>query len=464
MLTSKAGWILGKDKLIINSLSRLEVTQGLKPSWCLYLAHRTATSKVQETSNEVLDNGDPKVITNSSSEQEQLKHNLDLGDNSVLSRGFLLHHRQSSSVVHINKHLEDVSYFFSKSGDVITYRNIFTPQTMEQIQTALENDKKEESPGLSYESIEDHNWLEQKIDRSKLVHHYMMLSKLRLTGLVVLTSMAGYVMAPGMFDPMTFLFATVGTALTSASANATNQFLEVPYDSQMNRTKNRVLVRGYMTPVHALSFAAVTGAIGVITLAFGANPLTAGLGVFNWILYTMFYTPMKRMSISNTWVGSVVGAIPPIMGWAACTGGIEPGALLLGAIMYAWQFPHFNALSWNLRPDYSRGGYRMMSVINPSLCKRVALRYSVGMIGLCTLAPVIDLTTWTFACNSLPLNVYLSYLGWRFYRDGDSNSSRKLFRFSLIHLPALLILMIISKKSFKQKMVTRHSEKPVTTS
>lgn len=96
----------------------------------------------------------------------------------------MLHHRQSSSVVHINKHLEDVSYFFPKSGDVITYRNIFTPQAMEQIQTALENDKKEESPGLSYESIEDHNWLEQKIDRSKLVHHYMMLSKLRLTGTI----------------------------------------------------------------------------------------------------------------------------------------------------------------------------------------------------------------------------------------------------------------------------------------
>jgi protoheme IX farnesyltransferase len=132
--------------------------------------------------------------------------------------------------------------------------------------------------------------------------------------------------------------------------------------------------------------------------------------------------------------------------------------------MYAWQFPHFNALSWNLRSDYSRGGYRMMSVINPSLCKRVALRYCVGMIGLCTLAPVIGLTTWTFAYNSLPLNLYFSYLGWRFYRDGDSNASRKLFRFSLVHLPALLILMIISKKSFKQKMVKRHSEIPVTTS
>ena len=127
------------------------------------------------------------------------------------------------------------------------------------------------------------------------------------------------------------------------------------------------------------------------------------------------------------------------------------GALLLGAILYAWQFPHFNALSWNLRPDYSRAGYQMCSVVNPALCKRVAFRYSLSMIGLCTLAPVLNVTTWTFAADSLPLNMYLSYLAWRFYRDGDSKSSRNLFRFSLIHIPALMVLMLISKKNFGDK-------------
>lgn len=120
---------------------------------------------------------------------------------------------------------------------------------------------------------------------------------------------------------------------------------------------------------------------------------------------------------------------------------------MLGAILYAWQFPHFNALSWNLRPDYSRGGYRMTSVVKPELCKRVALRYSVGMIGLCSAAPLVELTTWTFAVDSLPLNIYLAYLAWNFYRKGDSNSSRKLFRFTLVHIPTLLILMLIGKKS-----------------
>ena len=136
--------------------------------------------------------------------------------------------------------------------------------------------------------------------------------------------------------------------------------------------------------------------------------------------------------------------------------------MLLAAIMYAWQFPHFNALSWNLRPDYSRSGYRMTSVVNPALCKRVALRYSVGMIGLCTLAPVMDVTTWVFALDSFPLNAYMTYLAWQFYRKGDSNTSRKLFRFTLVHIPALLILMLVSKKSLGDVEPVAQSELAVT--
>ena len=136
--------------------------------------------------------------------------------------------------------------------------------------------------------------------------------------------------------------------------------------------------------------------------------------------------------------------------------------MLLAAIMYAWQFPHFNALSWNLRPDYSRSGYRMTSVVNPALCKRVALRYSVGMIGLCTLAPVMDVTTWVFALDSFPLNAYMTYLAWQFYRKGDSNTSRKLFRFTLVHIPALLILMLVSKKSLGDVEPVAQSEHAVT--
>lgn len=127
--------------------------------------------------------------------------------------------------------------------------------------------------------------------------------------------------------------------------------------------------------------------------------------------------------------------------------------------MYAWQFPHFNSLSWNLRPDYSRGGYRMASVVRPQLCKVVALRYSAGMIALCAAAPFADLTTWTFVADSLPLNVYMTYLAWNFYRKGDSNSSRKLFRFTLVYIPALMVLMFVSKKGTRENQYQTLLEK-----
>lgn len=253
-------------------------------------------------------------------------------------------------------------------------------------------------------------------------------------------------MAPAPFDPATFALVSLGTGLVSAAANSINQYHEVPFDSQMSRTKNRVLVTGQLTPAHAIGFAVVSAGAGLSMLYFGVNGLTAALGAGNLFLYTSIYTPMKRFSILNTWVGSVVGSIPPLMGWAACAGGLDVGAWMLAGLLYAWQFPHFNALSWNLRPDYSRAGYRMMSVTNPALCRRVALRYTAVITGLCLVAPLLDVTNQWFALESLPLNAYFTYLAYRFYKKSDSGSSRKLFMFSLIHLPALMVLFLLNKK------------------
>lgn len=282
--------------------------------------------------------------------------------------------------------------------------------------------------------------------KSNTGQYCLMLSKSRLTSLVVLTSMAGYALAPASFQLTTFAFCAVGTGLVSAAANSINQYHEVPFDAQMSRTKNRVLVKGLLEPVHAIGFAALTSSVGLGVLYFGVNPLTAALGAGNLILYTSVYTPMKRMSILNTWLGSVVGAIPPLMGWAGCTGGLDAGALVLGALLYSWQFPHFNALSWNLRPDYSRAGYRMMAVTNPALCRRVALRHTGIITATCLVSPYIGVTNTWFALESLPLNIYFMYLAWQFYQKSDSASSRKLFRFSLVHLPALMLLMLVNKK------------------
>ncbi|XP_033840829.1 protoheme IX farnesyltransferase, mitochondrial [Periophthalmus magnuspinnatus] len=331
------------------------------------------------------------------------------------------------------------------SVDPLT-RDAVKPEASSEVGTTEEAPHIQEETELSKVARLDRQWKELKVELSDLPDVYARLAKIKLTALVVTTAAAGYAMAPVPFDPLIFFVSSLGTFLASCTANSINQYFEVPFDSNMNRTKNRPLARGQISPLHAVSFAVACGVPGIALLTLAVNPLTGFLGALNIVLYTCFYTPLKRLSICNTWVGAVVGAIPPVMGWTAATGALDPGALLLGAFLFSWQFPHFNALSWNLREDYSRGGYRMMSVTHPAMCQRVALRHSVGLIGLSAVAPVVDLTTWTFPIISLPINLYISFLAFRFYRKGDRNSARKLFFCSLWHLPMLLLLALTCKK------------------
>lgn len=281
---------------------------------------------------------------------------------------------------------------------------------------------------------------------SDLYSAYMRLSKSRLTMFVTLSALGGYFVAPFDFTLLAFTGLVVGTTLCSGAANSINQLMEIPFDSQMARTRDRPLVRGQLTPLHAATFASVSASVGTAVLYFGVNGIVAALGFLNLLLYTGVYTPMKRFSIVNTWAGAVVGAIPPLMGWAAATGSLGAGSLLFAGVLYSWQFPHFNALSWNMRADYSRAGYCMMAVTNPGLCKRVSLRHTLFLHGICLLAPVLDVTTWFFACDSFILNAVFTFYAWRFYRDGDAKSSRNLFRFSLVYLPLILAFLLISKK------------------
>ena len=109
-------------------------------------------------------------------------------------------------------------------------------------------------------------------------------------------------------------------------------------------------------------------------------------------------------------------------------GSLCPTAFIMPLVLYSWQFPHFNALSWNLRSDYSRAGYQMMSVTDPALSKRVAFRHTLLLFPICLAAPLSGLTMWFFALDSTLLNMYFAYLGYHFYRDGDSKSARALFR------------------------------------
>uniref|UniRef100_A0AC35F668 Heme O synthase n=1 Tax=Panagrolaimus sp. PS1159 TaxID=55785 RepID=A0AC35F668_9BILA len=298
---------------------------------------------------------------------------------------------------------------------------------------------------LTYKKTKSDEWT--KMSHNGLINGYLQLSKHRLSLLIASTAAGGYMVAPGYMDAKTFAACTIGTMLMSASANAFNHLLEAPYDAQMKRTQSRVLVVHRFTPLHALTFAGVTSITGASLLWAGCNPLTAALGVLNLGLYAGVYTPLKRYHIGCTWAGAIVGAIPPLMGYAALTGTLDPAAFVLATILYSWQFPHFNGLSWNLRGDYSRAGYRVMCVTDEGICRRTTIRHSLALLGLCSVAaPLTHLTSLNFAFSSVPLNATMIYLSYLFYKNPDAKSSRNLFRFSLLYLPLIMVLMVMSSR------------------
>ncbi|KAK1987503.1 protoheme IX farnesyltransferase [Colletotrichum cereale] len=302
------------------------------------------------------------------------------------------------------------------------------------------------------------------------------LSKPRLSVLVVLTSMATYALypVPGFLSPaitespslspLTLLFLSTGTALCSASANSLNMLYEPATDAKMTRTRNRPLVRGLLTKRAAVLFAVATAVTGVGALYFGVNPTVAFLGGANIVLYAGMYTPMKAFSAANTWVGAVVGGIPPLMGWAAAAGetasgdgswrelllasdGSSIGGWLMAGLLFAWQFPHFMALSWPIREEYKTAGLRMLAWTNPARNARVALRYSIAFIPLCVALCAAGVTEWSFAVTSLPVNAWLTREAVRFWKyEGHKGSARGLFWASVWQLPVVMVLALLQKK------------------
>ncbi|KAL8941148.1 MAG: hypothetical protein Q9216_002413 [Gyalolechia sp. 2 TL-2023] len=308
----------------------------------------------------------------------------------------------------------------------------------------------------------------------RLFSLYLSLSKPRLSSLIVLTTAAAYSLypVPALLLPqttaspslstLTLVFLTSGTALCSASANALNMLFEPEHDAKMSRTRNRPLVRGYIGKRGALIFATVAGAVGVGGLYLGVNPTVAFLGGLNIFLYAGIYTPMKRISVLNTWVGAVVGGIPPLMGWAAAagqnataSGGWEEllfsegsiGGWLLASLLYTWQFPHFNALSWTIRDEYKNAGYRMLAWVNPRMNGRVAFRYAVLSFPICGALWWFGITDQAFLLTSSVVNAWIVREAWRFWRrDGHKGSARALFWAGVWHLPVIMALAMAHKK------------------
>ncbi|CAN6486384.1 unnamed protein product [Victoria cruziana] len=259
--------------------------------------------------------------------------------------------------------------------------------------------------------------------------------------LVVATSGAGYVLGSGNITDFAGLCWTcAGTMMVAASANSLNQVFEVSNDAKMKRTMRRPLPSGRLTVPHAVMWASSVGLAGTTLLAWKANALAAGLAASNLALYAFVYTPLKQLHPVNTWVGAIVGAIPPLIGWVAASGDITPGGMILPAALYFWQIPHFMALAYLCRNDYVAGGFRMFSFSDASgeRTALVALRNCLYLLPMGYFAYDCGMTSGWFCLESTLLTSFISAAALSFYLDRTTKKARRMFHASLLYLPVFM--------------------------
>ncbi len=275
---------------------------------------------------------------------------------------------------------------------------------------------------------------------------YAQLTKPRITLLVTLTTLVGFIEATRA--PRDFWLALntlAGTAIVAAAASTLNQVLERRPDAAMRRTMGRPLPAGRLTTAQAAIFGAVLLLAGTSWLAAATNWLAALLALFTAASYLLAYTPLKKVSSLSTVVGAVPGAVPPMIGWAAAHGSLGPGAWALFGIIFCWQMPHFLAIATLFRDDYARAGFRVLPVVAPdgvSTGRQSAL-WAVALIPVSLLPTYLGLAgAWYFAA-ALALGLAYLWSSLALMRaPGDVARARSLFRLSLVYLPVVSLLLV----------------------
>ena len=274
------------------------------------------------------------------------------------------------------------------------------------------------------------------------------LSKLNILSLVLVATFLGfYLGSNGEMEYSKLLLTLLATALTAAGSGSLNHYLERDADKKMDRTRNRPLPSGTLTPLFAVLYGMALVVVGSVTLAYFVNLLTGFLSLLTAFLYIVVYTPLKKITWLNTSIGSIPGAIPIIGGWTAASNSISPMALVLFGIMYLWQHPHFYAIAWLCKNDYAKANFKMLPVIEESGSRtmRQIFWHLLLMIPLSFL-PVIQgnlgiiylvgvtIITFIFFLSALPLA-----------KDRSNKSALLLLKASVLYLPVLLFIIIIDK-------------------
>jgi protoheme IX farnesyltransferase len=279
---------------------------------------------------------------------------------------------------------------------------------------------------------------------------YLELTKPRITLFILMSTAIGFVCgmnAGGPWTWVTLLHTLVGTALIASGTAALNQWYERAADAKMDRTMNRPIPSGRVTAPHALLFAIVLSLAGFLDLWFGANRLTAALGLFTLASYLFLYTPLKQRSPHSTTVGAIPGAMPPLIGFAAASGTLNWDAWILYAILFLWQFPHFYAIAWMYRTDYARAGIRMLPVVEPdgeSTSYRM-LWFSLALLPVSMLPKFVSMAGNFYLAGALILGAIYIYASFRSVLDHSFIRARQVLLASVLYLPFLYGLLVLDR-------------------
>ena len=281
-----------------------------------------------------------------------------------------------------------------------------------------------------------------------ILAQFLELTKPRVNALIVFTAIIGMMLAYPVgiaWDLPLMLTATLGIALVAGAAAAFNCLVEQQIDRKMARTRARPTVAGSISTLQILILAGIVGGAGLLVLYRYVNPLTMWLTLATFVGYAVIYTViLKPATPQNIVIGGASGAMPPILGWAAVTGVIDPKALLLFLIIFAWTPPHFWALALYRKNEYAKAGVPMLPVTHgEAFTKLHLLLYTLLLVAATMLPFAVGMSGWIYMATILVLNGYFLYFAIKLYRNYSDALARRTFTFSILYLSLLFAALLV---------------------
>jgi len=290
------------------------------------------------------------------------------------------------------------------------------------------------------------------------VKKYKELIKFNISIFVLITCFIGYYLGLKFkqisifdYDSLYNLFILiVGTFMSSSGSGIMNQYLEKDYDSMMDRTKNRPLPKNEISSSKALFLGLVLCISGPILLTLYVNFLTGFLSFLTIFTYLFIYTPSKRYTSLNTIIGSIPGALPPVGGWAAATGQLSFEALMLFGVMFCWQIPHFLSLAIIYKDDYRKGGFKMLPSItnDTNIISFQILFFTMALLYSSLGIYFVNITSYVYVVGAIILGIIFLFYSSSILFDYSTKRIRRIFIFSIIYLPTLLVMILLDSYLF----------------